>query len=213
MPAPAIKICGISAAPTLEATIAARAEYVGFNFFAASPRFVALDQAAVLGRRAAGRIVKVGVFVDAGDDQIAAASEAAGLDILQLHGSESPERCAQLAAQLGRKVWKVLSIASRADLARAASYAGAAQFLLLDAKTPTGSLPGGMGLAFDWSLLSGWKAPLPWGLAGGLSPANVAQAARLTGAGLVDTSSGVETAPGIKDEALIAAFCAAARAR
>lgn len=211
MPAPAIKICGISTAPTLEATIAARAEYVGFNFFPASPRFLALDQAAILGRSAADRIVKVGVFVDAGDAEIAAASEAAGLDVLQLHGSESPERCAELAAQLGRKVWKVLSVASRDDLAKAASFAGAAQFLLLDAKTPKGTLPGGMGLAFDWSLLSGWQAPLPWGLAGGLSPANVAQAARLTGAGLVDTSSGVETAPGIKDETLIAAFCAAAR--
>lgn len=211
MPAPAIKICGISAAPTLEATIAARAEYVGFNFFPASPRYVALDQAALLGQRAEGRIAKVGVFVDAHDDLITAACEAAGLDAVQLHGNESPQRCAELGARLGRKVWKVLSIAASADLAKAASFTGAAQFLLLDAKTPKGSLPGGLGLKFDWSLLSGWKAPLPWGLAGGLSPANVAEAARLTGTALVDTSSGVETAPGIKDEHLIATFCAAAR--
>lgn len=211
MPAPAIKICGISTAPSLEATIVARADYVGFNFYAPSPRFVKPDLAAALGRAAAGRIEKVGVFVDAGDGEIAQACEAAGLDAIQLHGGESPERCARLAAQLGRKVWKVLSIACRADLDQAGTFAGAADLLLLDAKTPKGSLPGGMGLSFDWSLLSGWKSPLPWGLAGGLSSANVAEAARATGAPLVDTSSGVESAPGIKDEALIATFCAAAR--
>ena len=211
MPAPAIKICGISTASSLEATIAARADYVGFNFYAPSPRFVKPDLAAALARAAAGRIEKVGVFVDAGDGEIAQACEAAGLDAIQLHGGESPERCARLAAQLGRKVWKVLSIASRADLDQAGAFAGAADLLLLDAKTPKGSLPGGMGLSFDWSLLAGWRSPLPWGLAGGLSSANVAEAARATGAPLVDTSSGVESAPGIKDEALIAAFCAAAQ--
>ena len=109
-------------------------------------------------------------------------------------------------------MWKVISVASRADLERAETYIGAADFVLLDAKTPAGSLPGGMGLKFDWTLLRGWQAALPWGLAGGLTPDNVAEAIALTGAPLVDTASGVESAPGIKDPGLIAAFCAAVRA-
>ena len=212
MPAPAIKICGITTAETLAAVIAGRADYVGFNFYARSPRSVSLDQVKSLAAQAAGRVSRVGLFVDDDDAAIGAALGAAQLDVLQLHGSESPARVAQLRAGLGMPVWKVISVATRADLARTADYAGAADFILLDAKTPKGALPGGLGLAFDWALLSGWKAPLPWGLAGGLTAANVGAAIALTGAPLVDTSSGVETAPGVKDPALIAAFCAAARA-
>ena len=211
MPAPAIKICGITTAETLAAVIAGRADYVGFNFYARSPRSVSLDQVKSLAAQAAGRVSRVGLFVDDDDAAIGAALGAAQLDVLQLHGSESPARVAQLRAGLGMPVWKVISVATRADLARAADYAGAADFILLDAKTPKGALPGGLGLAFDWALLSGWKTPLPWGLAGGLTAANVGAAIALTGAPLVDTSSGVETAPGVKDSALIAAFCAAAR--
>ncbi|MDE2412667.1 MAG: phosphoribosylanthranilate isomerase [Sphingomonadales bacterium] len=211
MPAPLIKICGISTADTLGAVIAARADHIGLMFVGKSPRHVTLDQAAALGRQASGRIGIVGVFMDASDAEVAAATEAAGLDALQLHGSESPERAAQLRARHGLPVWKVLSVASRADLDRAAAYAQAADLVLLDAKTPKGALPGGLGLTFDWSLLAGWKAPLPWGLAGGLSPANVAEAVRISSAPLVDVSSGVESAPGIKDPALIAAFGKAAR--
>jgi phosphoribosylanthranilate isomerase len=211
MPAPAIKICGLTTPETLDAAIAARAEYFGLMFVAKSPRHVSLERAAMLARRAEGRIKRVGVFLDAGDAEIAAAV-AAGLDVLQLHGAESPERAAELGQRHGLPVWKVLSVATRADLVRAAAYAGAADLVLLDAKTPTGALPGGLGLTFDWSLLTGWKPPLPWGLAGGLSPANVAKAVRLTGTPLIDCSSGIETAPGIKDPGLIAAFCAAARA-
>jgi phosphoribosylanthranilate isomerase len=109
-------------------------------------------------------------------------------------------------------VWKVIGVSSSADLARAQHYVGAADFVLLDAKTPVGSLPGGMGLKFDWSLLRGWKAPLPWGLAGGLNPANVGEAIAQTGAPMVDAASGVERAKGIKDPDLIAEFCAAVRA-
>jgi phosphoribosylanthranilate isomerase len=210
MPAPAIKICGLTTPETLEAAIATQAEYMGLMFVAKSPRFAAPKVAGQLARQAAGRIKRVGVFLDAGDEEIAEAV-GAGLDVLQLHGAESPEHAAQLKARHGLPVWKVLSVATRADLDRAQSYAGAADLVLLDAKTPKGALPGGLGLTFDWSLLSRWKPPLPWGLAGGLSPSNVAEAVRITGAPLVDCSSGVESAPGIKDVDRIAAFCKAAR--
>jgi len=210
-PAPAIKICGISTPQALDAAIAARADYAGFVFFERSPRNVTCETAAMLGRRAAGRIKRIGLFVDADDAMIGQAVEAAGLDGLQLHGQEPPARLAQLAARFSIPVWKALSVAGKGDLARAADYAGAADLVLLDAKTPKGTLPGGMGLTFDWTLLGGWKAPLPWGLAGGLSPDNVAQALALTHAPLVDCSSGVESAPGVKDPALIAQFCTAAR--
>jgi phosphoribosylanthranilate isomerase len=195
----------------LDAAIAARADYAGFNFYPPSPRYLSPVDAAALGLRAEGRIARVGVFVDASDAAIAEALGAARLDAIQLHGSESPERAAQLRAHFGRPVWKVLAVASAADVARADAYAGAADFLLFDAKTPKGTLPGGMGLSFDWSLIAGWKGPLAWGLAGGLRPDNVTEAIRLTGAPLVDTSSGVESAPGIKDVDRITAFCRAVR--
>lgn len=207
-----IKICGINSTGSLEAAIAARASHAGFNFFPPSPRFAGPDLAAQLSQQAAGRIVRVGVFVDADDAFLAQTLAASPLDALQFHGAESPERVAQAKAQFGLPVWKVLSVSAREDLPRAQNYAGAADFLLLDAKTPKGTLPGGMGLSFDWNLLNGWQSPLPWGLAGGLSPSNVAEAVRRTQAPLVDTASGVESAPGVKDAGLIAAFCQAARA-
>lgn len=211
MSKPAIKICGVTTPAALDAAIAARAEHVGFNFYPPSPRFLSAADAAQLGPRAAGRIGKVGVFVDADDAAIAEAIAAAGLDALQLHGSETPARAAQIGMQFGLPVWKALAVASRDDVARADVYAGAADLVLFDAKTPKGAaLTGGMGLSFDWSLVAGWKGPIAWGLAGGLTPDNVAEAARLTGAPLVDTSSGVESAPGIKDVDKIAAFCKAA---
>lgn len=212
MPSPAIKICGVRTPGALEAAIAARTEYVGFNFYPPSPRCASLEEAAALGQQARGKAQRVGVFVDADDARIAEVVATGALDALQLHGAESPQRAAELRARHGLPVWKVLSVATSADAARAADYAGAAEFILFDAKTPKGTLPGGMGLVFDWALLAGLKHQLPWGLAGGLSSANVAEAVRLTGAPLVDTASGVESAPGIKDPVLIAAFCAAARA-
>jgi phosphoribosylanthranilate isomerase len=212
MPAPAIKLCGLNTAEALDAAIRARADYVGFNFFPPSPRYVGFAEAAALGARAEGRTTRVGVFVDADDAAIAEAATAARLDALQLHGSETPERAAQVKARFGLPVWKVLSVAGAEDVQRAAVYASAADFILFDAKTPKGTLPGGMGLVFDWSLLAGWKGPLAWGLAGGLTPANVAEAARMTGAPLVDTSSGIESAPGVKDADRIAEFCRAVRA-
>jgi phosphoribosylanthranilate isomerase len=207
----AIKICGVTTAQALDAAIKARADHVGFNFFPPSPRYLAPRDAAALGERAEGRIAKVGVFVDASDDALAEAVAAARLDAIQLHGHESPERAAQIRARFGLPLWKVLSIASASDVARAEAYVEAADFVLFDAKTPKGTLPGGMGLSFDWSLVADWKGPLAWGLAGGLTLDNVAEAVRRTHAPLVDTSSGVESAPGIKDLDKIAAFCRAAR--
>lgn len=211
MPAPRIKLCGLTDPAALDAAIAARADYAGFNFYPPSPRFLPLDRAAELGAQAAGRIGRVGVFVDADDAAIAAAVSAAQLDAIQLHGSESPARAAELRHRFGLPVWRVIGVAKGDDLAKAAAYAGAADFILFDAKTPKGTLPGGMGLAFDWALLARLRISLPWGLAGGLTPANVAEAVQITGAPLVDAASGIESAPGQKDPALIAAFCAAAR--
>jgi phosphoribosylanthranilate isomerase len=207
----AIKICGLTDARALDAAIRARAEYAGFNFFPPSPRFLSLRDAAALAERAEARIKRVGVFVDADDRTIAEALAAGRLDALQLHGSETRERAAQLKAQFGLPVWKALAVTTAEDAARAGAYVGAADLVLFDAKTPQGTLPGGMGLSFDWSLVANWKGPLAWGLAGGLTPGNVAEAVRLTGAPLVDTSSGVESAPGVKDGDKIAAFAQAVR--
>lgn len=211
MPAPRIKLCGLTDGTALDAAIAARADYAGFNFYPPSPRFLAPALAAELGARAAGRIGRVGVFVDAANAAIADAVAAAKLDAIQLHGSETPQRAAEIRNRFGLPVWRVIGVAKGEDVAKAAAYAGAADFILFDAKTPKGTLPGGMGLAFDWKLLAGLKIALPWGLAGGLNPVNVAEAVRLTGAPLVDAASGIESAPGVKDPALIAAFCGAVR--
>ncbi|MEO6718676.1 MAG: phosphoribosylanthranilate isomerase [Novosphingobium sp.] len=212
MTGPAIKLCGLTTPKSLDAAIASRADYVGLNFFPPSPRNISLGDAAALAARTEGRITRVGVFVDASDISIAEAVTAASLDVIQLHGAENPQRAAQLKAQFGLPVWKALTVASKADVARARAYAGAADLILFDAKTPRGSaLPGGMGLSFDWSLVANWNGPIAWGLAGGLTAENVGEAIRLTGAPLVDTSSGVESAPGVKDVDKIAAFCKAAR--
>lgn len=209
MPTAAIKICGISTPESLEAAIRARAAHAGFVFFPRSPRNVTPAEAALLSDRAEGRIGRVGLFVDADDAAIGEAVAGARLDTLQLHGSETPERAAQLRARFGIPVWKALSVATAEDAARASTYAGAVDLVLFDAKTPKGTLPGGMGLSFDWKLVANWKGPVAWGLAGGLNPENVAEAIRLTGTPLVDTSSGVESAPGIKDLNRIEAFARA----
>jgi len=209
MPPPKIKICGIDSAAALDAAIAARADFVGLNFYPPSPRFRSSAEAAALASRAAGRVGLVGVFVDPDDAALREAIAAGRLNAVQLH-RVSASRRAEVRARFGLPVWAVVEVAQRADLA-ARHHLEAADRVLYDAKTPAGALPGGMGLAFDWSMLSGLAQPLPWGLAGGLSPANVAEAIRITGAPLVDTSSGVESAPGVKDVDRIAAFCEAAR--
>jgi phosphoribosylanthranilate isomerase len=207
----AIKICGLTSADALEAAIGARADYAGFVFFPPSPRHLPLAEAPALAARAEGRISRVGLFVDANDATIAEAVAAGRLDGLQLHGAETPERAAQIRARFGLPVWKAISVAAAGDVTRADAYAGAVDLVLFDAKTPKGTLPGGMGLAFDWNLIANWKGPVAWGLAGGLTPHNVVDAVRLTGAPLIDTSSGVESALGVKDGDSIATFCAAAR--
>lgn len=178
-------------------------------FFPKSPRAVTSADAALLSARAEGRINRVGLFVDPDDALLAEAVAAARLDAIQLHGAETPERAAQLRSRFGIPVWKALSVASAADVERASAYAQAVDLVLFDARTPKGALPGGMGLAFDWNLVANWKGPVAWGLAGGLEPGNVAEAIRRTKTPLVDTSSGVEIAPGVKDADRIAAFCAA----
>lgn len=191
----------------------AQADYVGFVFYPPSPRNLTLAEAAELGAQAAGQALRVGLFVDASDALLGEAVAAAQLDVLQLHGAESPARVAELKARFDLPVWKALPVAGRDDVLRANAYTSAADLILFDAKTPKGTLPGGMGVAFDWNLVAGWKGACAWGLAGGLFAENVAEAVRLTGAPLVDTSSGVESAPGVKDAAKIAAFCAAARGK
>ena len=211
MSGPAIKICGISTPATFDAVVEARVDYVGFVFYPPSPRHLSPTRAAGLAARAAGKIAKVGLFVDAPDAAIAEAVSAAKLQALQLHGSETPQRAAELRARYALPVWKVIAVASAADIARADAYAGAADLILFDAKTPKGALPGGMGLVFDWALLSAYRGALAWGLAGGLTADNVAEAVRATRAPLIDASSGLESTPGVKDVDKIAAFCKAAR--
>ena len=212
MPAPHIKICGLTTPAAIDAAIKARASHLGFNFFPPSPRFLKLADAPPLAAQAQGMLVRVGVFVNADEAALGDAVAAAGLDAIQLHGDEDPARVAAIRARFGKPVWKVISVAGPGDVAKADAFTGAADFILFDAKTPKGAaLPGGLGLVFDWTLLAAYKGPLPWGLAGGLSPANVAEAVRATKAPLVDVSSGVESAPGIKNAALIADFCKAAR--
>ena len=212
MPAPLIKICGLTTPAAIDATIAARADYIGLVSFPRSPRHLAPADAAALAARAAGRAKVVGLFVDPADSLIAELVAAAKLDVIQLHGEETPARAAAVRAMFGLPVWKALPVAAKADVERAAAYTGAADLVLFDAKAPKdAAMPGGLGLVFDWTLLAAHKAPIAWGLAGGLSPANVAEAVRATNAPLVDVSSGVESAPGVKDEGLIAQFCKAAR--
>lgn len=212
MNVPLIKICGINAPDALDAAIAARADFIGLVFFAKSPRHVEAPLAASLVARAAGRVSVVGLFVDPAPEYLATVLASVRLDRLQLHGRETPADAAAIAARHGVPVWKAIGVKKRADLALADRFAGAAERVLFDAKPPEGAeVPGGTGLRIDWAMLKGIRPALPWMLAGGLDPANVAEAIAVTGAPAVDVSSGVESAPGIKDPARILAFCAAVR--
>ena len=209
---PEIKICGLSTPETLDAALEAGAEWVGFVRFPKSPRHVELDAARLLSRRATGRAGRVVLLVDADDEAVAAAVEAIDPDLIQLHGRESPERVAAIRAATGRPVMKALGIAGPSDLAAVATYTPHADRLLLDAKAPPGAaLPGGNGMSFDWGLLAGADLPAGTMLSGGLSPDDVAAALARTGLSAVDVSSGVESAPGVKDPARIAAFVATIR--
>jgi phosphoribosylanthranilate isomerase len=208
----AVKICGLSTPETLDAALAAGADMVGFVRFPKSPRHIDLDRGRALSAQAKGRALRAMLVVDADDAALEAAVDALDPDILQLHGSETPERMAAIRSRFGRPVMKALGIAGEADLGRIAAY-GAADHILLDAKPSSGgALPGGNGLAFDWRLLVGLDPALRFMLSGGLTPENVATAIRLTGARAVDVSSGVERRPGEKDPARIEAFVKAARA-
>jgi phosphoribosylanthranilate isomerase len=211
MPA-TIKICGLSTAPTVAAALDAGADMVGLVFFEKSPRFLGLDAARNLAGQARGRARIVALSVDASDRALAAIVDAVAPDILQLHGKESPERVAEIKRAFGVPVMKALGVAEAGDFSRAREYEEAADWLLIDAKPPKGATrPGGNGAAFDWRLARRFAPPLPWLLSGGLDPANVAEGIALSGARGVDVSSGVESAPGVKDIDRIKAFIAAAR--
>lgn len=202
------KICGLSTAETVDAAIAGGATWLGFVFFPKSPRNVSPEEVAALVSRAPAGIGKVAVLVDPEDSLVARVLQA-GVSALQLHGEESPERLASLKRHRV-ELWKAIPVRTRPDLERARVFRGVADRILYDAKTPKGTLPGGMGLRFDWKLLDGFDHPLPWALSGGLDAGNLAEATGTTGARLVDTSSGVESAPGVKDVDKIAAFLQAA---
>ena len=205
-----VKICGLSTEETIEAAVDAGAGLVGFVFYPPSPRAVTPERAASLARRVPHRVAKVGLFVDPDDALLDRILTTAGLDLIQLHGLEPPERVAQIRERFRRPVMKAIRIGTAADVAAAERYLGAADRLLFDAQPPkrAGALPGGNGEPFDWSLLAGRSWPLPWMLSGGLTIANLATAVRITGAPAIDVSSGVETSPGIKDVALIRDFIA-----
>ena len=211
------KICGLSTPETLDAAIAGGASHVGFVFFPPSPRNVAVDRVGGLAARVPGGVGRVGVFVDPDDALLDAAIEAGRLTAVQLH-RVTPPRAAAIRERFGRdrllrEVWAAVAVKTRADLDAARGFVGAADRILYDARTPEGAaLPGGMGLRFDWGLLDGFAHPLPWALSGGLDAGNVGEAIRRTRATLVDVSSGVESAPGVKDAAAIHAFLAAVAA-
>jgi len=209
----AIKICGLSTAPTLTAALEAGADMVGFVFFEKSPRCVTYEQARGLAARARQRAEIVALCVDASNEdlqQIVAATEP---DFLQLHGNESPARVAEIQEKFGVSAIKAIGVADAADFAKAGEYKDAADALLIDAKPPKGAvLPGGNGVPFDWRLARNFHPRKPWLLSGGLDQGNVAEAIALSRTRGVDVSSGVESAPGVKDIEKIRAFVAAARA-
>jgi phosphoribosylanthranilate isomerase len=202
-----VKICGISDAAAFDAAAEAGADWIGFVFFPPSPRAVTPAQAADISPHRAGGPLRVGLFVDADEDAIAQAAEAARLDAVQLYGASPP--AASLREKLGVQVWRAVGVTRRADLP---AQPGDADALVIEPKPPPGATrPGGNAVSLDWAMLRGWTAPLPWLLGGGLTPDNVAAAIGASGASAVDVSSGVERAPGRKDPDLIRRFVAAAR--
>ncbi|WP_296475507.1 phosphoribosylanthranilate isomerase [Roseinatronobacter sp.] len=207
-----VKVCGLTTAQAVSDAVKSGADYVGFVFFPPSPRNLTLDQASVLAADVPAGITKVALTVDADNAALDALTAQVAIDMLQLHGHESPARVAEIRARYGLPVMKAVGLADRADLDILDTYLSAADQILVDAKPPKDAvLPGGNGLSFDWRLLQGRRWPCPWMLAGGLTPLNVTEAIRLTGAGQVDVSSGVERARGEKDPALMSAFIQAAK--
>jgi len=207
-----VKICGLRTRESMDAAVKAGASYVGLNFFAISPRSVTIDEAAPLALSVPLGVAKVALVVDADNAMLDAITGGVALDMLQLHGHEAPARVTEIRARYGLPVMKVVGLAGPDDLALLDAHLQVADLILVDTKPPKGAtLPGGNGLAFDWTLLRGRRWPRPWMLAGGLTPETVADAIRLTGARQVDVASGVESAPGVKDAARMTAFVAAAR--
>lgn len=206
-----VKICGLRTPADVAAVAQAGAAYVGLNFFPRSPRFVSLDLARELALAAPPGLAKVALTVDADDATLDAITEAMPLDMLQLHGHETPDRVAEVRERYGLPVMKVIGVQDEGDLASLIDFSLVSDQIMIDAKAPKGAvLPGGNGVAFDWRLVAQRRWLRPWMLAGGLTPQNVAEAIRLTGARQVDVASGVESAPGVKDHARIAAFVSAA---
>jgi len=203
------KICGINDPEAMRAAIAGGASHVGLVFYPPSPRAVNPGEAMALASVVPAQVQKVGLFVDPENDQIDKTLFVVKLDMLQLHGDETPERVSDLKTRTGKKVMKVIKVSEPDDLNRAEAYVRVADALMFDAKPPKGmkdALPGGNAVSFDWRILSGRRWPLPWMLAGGLTAENVADAVGLSGAAIVDTSSGVEDAPGRKSAEKIAKF-------
>jgi phosphoribosylanthranilate isomerase len=210
-----VKICGCNSRAAVAAAVAGGADYVGLVFYPPSPRAVRTDEAAQLSQLVPERMRKVGLFVDPDDELLARVTGSVKLNLVQLHGAETPDRVAAVRRLTGLPVMKAVKIAAAVDVDAAKPYVGVADLLLFDAKTPpamTNALPGGNAVSFDWTLLAGRSWPLPWMLSGGLNEANIAEAVRISGARAVDVSSGVETAPGIKDPDKIRAFLATAAA-
>ena len=208
-----VKICGLSTHEGLQAVADTGAAYVGFVFFPKSPRNVSIEQARELALATPVGLAKVALVVDADNAFLDAITDAVPLDMLQLHGHESPERVLEIKARYGLPVMKAVGISDASDVPNIDLYNAVVDQILIDAKPPkSATLPGGNGLSFDWTLIAKRRWPKPWMLAGGLTPDNVAEAIALTGATQVDVSSGVEAGVGIKDNAKIAAFVAAALA-
>ena len=210
--APTVKICGLSTGLTLDAALDAGADMVGFVFFSKSPRHIDWATAGALGRQARGRATIVALSVDADDDTLKRIVDALSPDLMQLHGSETPARVKEIRELFGRPTMKAIGVATHGDLAAAKTYEGVADHLLIDAKPPKGAvLPGGNGRPFDWSLTREFRPSVPWLLSGGLDPDTIEAAIALSQARGVDVSSGVESAPGVKEPTRIRAFVAAAR--
>ncbi|MGB0630323.1 MAG: phosphoribosylanthranilate isomerase [Alphaproteobacteria bacterium] len=210
----ASKICGVSDIGAIEAAADGGAEYIGFVFFPRSPRNVTPEQAAALVPQVPDRVEAVALAVDPDDALVDAIGTIPGVSMIQLHGAETPARVAEIRERTGRRAMKAIKVSEAADLDGAVQYFGAADMILFDAKTPAdmkNALPGGNAVSFDWTILAGRDWPLPWMLSGGLDPENVAEAIRISGAPAVDVSSGVESAPGVKDPVLIRAFLAAVK--
>ncbi len=206
-----VKICGVAEPETLDAAVGGGASDIGLVFYPPSPRNLSYDLAASLAARIPDHVGRVGVFVNPDDPTLNRAVTSARLTTIQLHQT-APARVAEIRARFALDVWAAIAIRTRRDLETVRSYGDAADRILYDAKTPPGSLPGGMGVRFDWSLLVGFTHPLPWLLSGGLDANNVTEAIDRTNASIVDVSSGVESAPGVKNVDKIAAFLKAARA-